>query len=49
MAIIGLYDIDMLHRGRSAPNLELMQVYNYYNSRNNRVIMMKSNDGLTKY
>jgi hypothetical protein len=27
---IGLYDIDMWHRGKSAPNLELMKVYNYY-------------------
>ena len=44
MAVIGLYDIDMWHRGRSGPNLELMKVYNYYYQRNNRVIMMKPNE-----
>lgn len=49
MAIIGLYDIDMWHRGQSAPNLELMQIYNYFYSRNNRVIMLKPNDNLTKF
>ena len=30
MATIGLYDIDLWHRGKAVPNLELMQYYNYY-------------------
>lgn len=31
MATIGLYDIDLWHRGAALPNLELMQYYAYYN------------------
>lgn len=49
IAIIGLYDIDLWHAGKSAPNLELMQIYNYYNSRNNRVVMIKPNENLTRF
>jgi len=41
MATIGLYDIDLWHRGRAVPNLELMQYYNYYYTNNHKVIMMK--------
>ena len=39
--IIGLYDIDLWHRGRAVPNLELMQYYAYYHKRNDRVVYIK--------
>lgn len=42
--IIGLYDIDLWHRGRAVPNLELMQYYAYYHKRNDRVVLMKPTD-----
>jgi hypothetical protein len=42
--IIGLYDIDLWHRGRAVPNLELMQYYEYYHKRNDRVVLMKPTD-----
>jgi hypothetical protein len=43
MATIGLYDIDLWHRGKAFPNLELMQYYNYYN-KNDYGLMMKPTD-----
>ena len=49
MATIGLYDIDLWHRGKSAPNLELMKIYNYYQQRNNLVRMMKPNEDEGRY
>lgn len=44
MATIGLYDIDLWHRGKSVPNLELMKIYNYYTQKDYSVKMMKPND-----
>lgn len=44
MATIGLYDIDLWHRGKAVPNLELMQYYNYYHKNNHRVLLMKPTD-----
>ena len=49
MAIYGLYDIDLWHKGRSVPNLELMQTYAYLSNRNERVIMMKPNEDEEKF
>lgn len=49
MAIYGLYDIDLWHKGRSVPNLELMQTYAYLSSKNERVIMMKPNEDEEKF
>ena len=42
--IIGLYDIDLWHRGRSYPNLELMKTYNYLYQNNHSVSLMKPTD-----
>ena len=47
--IIGLYDIDLWHRGRAVPNLELMQYYAYYHKHNDRVILMKPTDEETQF
>lgn len=44
MASIGLYDIDLWHRGRSYPNLELMKTFNYLQSINENVIFMRPKD-----
>lgn len=41
MATIGLYDIELWHRGKAMPNLELMKIYNYHFTHNDVVIMMK--------
>jgi len=49
MAVIGLYDIDMWHRGRSGPNLELMKTYNYYNNKGHKVIMMRPEEDEGRY
>lgn len=49
MATIGLYDIDMWHRGKSAPNLELMKIYNYYHQKNQIVKMMKPGEDEGRY
>lgn len=37
---IGLYDIDIWHRGRVPPNLELMKAFRFYTDNNDKVIMM---------
>jgi hypothetical protein len=42
--VIGLYDIDLWHRGKAMPNLELMKMYNYHHKNNDTVIMMKPNE-----
>lgn len=47
--LIGLYDIDLHHKGKSFPNLELMQVYTYYYNKNSRVEMLKPKDDELKY
>ena len=44
MATIGLYDIDLWHRGRAVPNLELMQYYNYYYKKGERILMLSPKD-----
>lgn len=44
MATIGLYDIELWHRGKAMPNLELMKVYQYHYQNNDIVTMMKPND-----
>lgn len=41
MACIGLYDIELWHRGKAMPNLELMKIYNYHYNHGDKVIMMK--------
>lgn len=41
---IGFYDIDLWHRGKAAPNLELMKMYNYHLKNNDIPIMMKPNE-----
>lgn len=41
MATIGLYDIELWHRGKAMPNLELMKIYNYHFTHNDIVIMMR--------
>lgn len=41
MATLGLYDIDLWHRGKSAPNLELMKLYNYHKKKGDIVLMMR--------
>lgn len=41
---IALYDIDLWHRGKAMPNLELMKVYNYYYQKGDKVIMMRPED-----
>lgn len=42
--IIGLYDIDLWHRGKSYPNLELMKTYKYLYDQNETVVMMRPNE-----
>ena len=44
MATIGLYDIDLWHRGKAVPNLELMQYYNYYYKNGDKVLMLSPKD-----
>ena len=44
MSTIGLYDIDLWHRGRSFPNLELMKTLNYFLQNNEQIIMMTPKD-----
>ena len=46
MASIALYDIDFWFGGKQLPNLELMKVFNYYYSLNNRVIFARPNQDL---
>lgn len=41
MATIGLYDIELWHRGKAMPNLELMKIYNYHFKHNDIVVMMR--------
>ncbi len=38
---IGLYDIDLNHTAFAKPNLELMKVYNFHQSRGDKVTLMK--------
>lgn len=47
--IVGLYDIDLYHKSKSYPNLELMQLYTYYYNKGNRVEMLKPKEKETKY
>ena len=49
MSTIGLYDIDLWHRGKSPPNLELMKVYNYYQQQNQVIRMMRPNEDEGRY
>lgn len=49
MSCIGLYDIDMWHKGKSHPNLELMKTFNYLQQENHRVIMMKPTDEVGRF
>ena len=41
MATIGLYDIELWHRGKAMPNLELMKIYNYHFINNDIPVMMR--------
>lgn len=47
--MIGVYDIDLWHGVKSMPNLELMQIYNYYYKKGDRVIMLKPKDSITPF
>ena len=49
MATIGLYDIDLWHKGRSAPNLELMKIYHYFKNNNQIVKMMRPQENEGRY
>lgn len=49
MASIGFYDIDLWHRGKSVPNLELMKTYNYLYQQGNKVTMMKPTDEIGRF
>ena len=44
MACIGLYDIELWHRGKVMPNLELMKIYNYHYNKGDKVVMMRPNE-----
>lgn len=44
MACIGLYDIELWHRGKAMPNLELMKIYNYHYNKGDKVVMMRPNE-----
>lgn len=46
---IGLYDLDLWHGKKSCPNLELMQIYNYFYTNNHIVRLLKPNDSTTQY
>lgn len=47
--IVGLYDIDLWHRGKSYPNLELMKTFKYLYDKNETVIMMRPNENIERF
>lgn len=47
---IAFYDIDLWHRGKAMPNLELMKMYNYHhNIKKERVIMLRPKDSTSRF
>ena len=46
---IGLYDIELWHRGKAMPNLELMKVFNYHFQQNDMVKMMRPGEDEGRY
>lgn len=41
---IGMYHFEMWHRGKAAPNLELMKIYRYYYEKGDKVTLMRPGD-----